>query len=105
MEKLRIDALKVPHHGSANNLNIDLLKLLDCPRYLVSTDGSGHHHTDREAIARVIKYGKNGENGSTLFFNYHREYNAVWSRKDLQARYGYSAVYPEPNEEGLKVDL
>src|SRR6185312_15243803 len=73
MEKLRIDALKVPHHGSAKNLNNDLLKLLDCPRYLISTDGTRHHHPDHEAIARVIKYGKNGENGSTLYFNYYSE--------------------------------
>ena len=102
---MRIDALKLPHHGSGNNLNIDLLKLLDCPRYLVSTDGSTFHHPDRQAIARVIKYGKNGETGSTLYFNYHSEDNEVWSRKDLQARYGYSAVYPKPEEEGLKVEL
>ena len=101
-EKLRIDALKLPHHGSGKNLNVDLLKLLDCPRYLVSSDGSTFHHPDREAIARVIKYGGSER---TLYFNYRSEFNDVWARKDLQAKYGYAAVYPKPEQEGLQVVL
>ena len=63
------------------------------------------HHPDREAIARVIKYGKNGETEARSTSTITAKYNEVWSRKDLQARYGYSAVYPKPEEEGLKVDL
>jgi len=36
-EKLRVDAMKLPHHGSRNNVSRELIELLDCPRYLVST--------------------------------------------------------------------
>ena len=36
-ERLRLDALKLSHHGSANGLNKALLDRLDCPRYLVPT--------------------------------------------------------------------
>ena len=102
IETLRIDAFKLPHHGSAKNLNIELLKLLDCQKYLVSSDGTTFHHPDREAIARVIKY---GGKGCTLYFNYYTEFSEVWGRKDLQSKYGYTAVFPPPDQEGLQVLL
>lgn len=102
LKTLKLDALKLPHHGSTKNLNIELLKLIDCPRYLVSSDGSTFHHPDREAIARVIEY---GGKQPTLYFNYLSEYNDVWARNDLQARYGYTTVYPRPGQAGLPVYL
>ncbi len=101
-EKLKLDAFKVSHHASQNNVSTELISLLDCPRYLVSTNGNHFCHPDREAIARVINYGgKHPE----IYFNYETRYNKVWLRKDLQEKYGYAAHYPEAGKEGLKVSL
>lgn len=102
LKRLPLDAFKLPHHGSGNNLDPDLLKLLDCRKYLVSSDGSTFHHPDREAIARVIKY---GGRSPLLCFNYMSEDNQVWFREDLRDKYKYRVVYPQPNEEGLRVEL
>ncbi len=104
-DKLKVDALKLPHHGSTKNLNIELLNLLHFPsqpKYLVSSDGSTFHHPDREAIARVIKY---GGTKPALFFNYSSEFNDVWADEALRKRYQYEVVYPKPHEEGLRVLL
>ena len=102
LKRLPLDAFKLPHHGSGNNLDPDLLKLLDCRKYLVSSDGSQFHHPDREAIARVIKY---GGRSPILCFNYMSEDNEVWFREDLRDTYKYRVIYPKPNEEGLRVEL
>src|SRR5262249_13578784 len=34
--RLRMDALKLPHHGSKYNVSSELLDLVSCPQYLVS---------------------------------------------------------------------
>jgi hypothetical protein len=104
--RLRLDAFVVPHAGSKGNLNRELLALLDCDRYLVSTDGRVFNHPDRETIARIITYGRaSNDRQPTLVFNYRSSANEMWASPDLQRRYGYIAVYPEPGTAGIKVQL
>ncbi len=101
-DKLKLDAFKVSHHASQNNLNIELMKLLDCHRYLISTNGDHFNHPDREAIGRIIKYG--GDHPK-LHFNFRTDLNDVWAQKALQEKYGYEAFYPEAGQSGLLVRL
>jgi beta-lactamase superfamily II metal-dependent hydrolase len=102
IDRLKLDAFKLPHHGSKNNLSSDLLQLLDCSGYLLSSSGEYFRHPDRQAVARVIKY---GGARPTLHFNYRSEFNRVWESADLQQRYGYSARYPAPDAAGLRLSL
>ncbi|HEV2038249.1 MAG TPA: hypothetical protein VGQ96_06550, partial [Candidatus Eremiobacteraceae bacterium] len=74
-EKLKLDALKLSHHGAANATTLELLNCLDCQRFLVSSNGNIFNHPDREAIARVIV---TGAVPSTLCFNYRSPLNALW---------------------------
>ena len=101
-EKLRIDALKLSHHGSANATTIPLLEALNCRRYLVSSNGNIFYHPDRESIARVILH---GGRQPTLCFNYRSPYNELWDSAVLKRRYGYAARYPGQGAEGLRVEL
>ena len=100
--RLRLDALKLPHHGSKANLPVELLKLIDCPRYLVSTNGAYFKHPDQEAIARIIKYG--GERPE-LLFNYKSRYNEVWGNQRLQSAHGYRAIFAEDGGDGVVLRL
>ena len=101
-EKLKLDALKLSHHGSGNATTVELLELLDCPRYLVSSSGNIFYHPDREAIARVILHG--GKN-PTLYFNYRSSLNELWAESTLKKRYHYKTKYPSKKSEGLRVLL
>src|SRR5262249_25354379 len=101
-QKLKLEALKLSHHGSANATTIPLLELLDCPRYLVSSNGNIFSHPDREAIARVILH---GGHEPTLYFNYRSPLNALWGERALRDRYGYKAEYPSEGTVGLLVRL
>jgi len=102
VKKLRLDAFKVSHHASQNNLNVELMRLLDCRNYLISTNGDHFNHPDREAIGRVIHYG--GEQ-PRLWFNYRTALNEVWEQPKLQTKYRYETVYPKPGQQGLIVRL
>ena len=101
IDALTLDAFKMAHHGSARNNSFDLLELLDCPRYLISTNGSRHHHPDPEALARVIDLrGRTAE----FYFNYESDETLLWADDDLIAQHGYVAHYPVGGD-GLKISL
>ena len=101
-KELAIDAFKVSHHASQNNISTELLDLLDCRQYLVSTNGDHFHHPDREAIARIIKHG--GDH-PVLHFNYRTRFNDVWARPDLQERHGYTTNYRKDDQASTTVAL
>ncbi len=100
--KVKLDAFKLPHHGSERNLSPDLLRLVDCPRYLVSTDGKQFEHPDDVALARVVTLSPS----PTLYFNYATDRNAEWRDPERQRdpRSGFTAVAPERGD-GLVVDV
>lgn len=100
--RLRLDAFKIPHHGSKFNLSRELLSRLDCRRYLFSTDGTQFRHPDHQAVARVIRFG--GDHPE-LVFNYRCAATTLWDNHGWKSRYGYCASYPEPGVDGLRVAI
>jgi hypothetical protein len=53
--KVRLDLFKVSHHGSRGNISDDVLRLVDCTQFLVSTDGKRFGHPDDDAIHAIAK--------------------------------------------------
>lgn len=92
-KRLKVDAVKVAHHGSKNNTDEGLVSLIDSPRYLFSTSGAQFKHPDEEAISRIIDGA--GGRPTTLYFNYFTEFNKKWQTPALQKKHGFSAVYNE----------
>ncbi|MQA21649.1 ComEC/Rec2 family competence protein [Rugamonas rivuli] len=74
---LKIDLLKVSHHGSQSNTSVALLNLIECCRFAISTNGKIHAHPDQAAIARVIGSNSNAE----LIFNYETALTARWQNR------------------------
>jgi beta-lactamase superfamily II metal-dependent hydrolase len=87
---LPLTILKVPHHGSTNNLSPELIRLLPAQRYLVSTDGGHFGHPDDAAIARILEA---GPRGLQLVFNYDSPRNRRWESAELVERYGHRVVF------------
>jgi len=104
LSRLKIDAVKLSHHGSSGNTSQELLRLIDCKHFLVSTNGKGgFHHPDREAIARVIK---TGGDGVQLWFNYRSPESCIWDDPWLKRRYyQYGTHYPDEGQQGLVVPI
>jgi hypothetical protein len=100
--RLRIDAFKMPHHGSRYNISREIVEAVDCPRFLVSTDGSRFGHPDPEALARVIKFG--GERPE-LIFNYRSEKTLAWKKPAWMKKYGYRVRYLDAPKDPGKVIL
>ncbi|MEM7310920.1 MAG: hypothetical protein AAF682_29895 [Planctomycetota bacterium] len=109
VERVPLDAFKLPHHGSRNNLNDELLALLDCRSFLVSTNGDRFKHPDSEALAHLLagswRPTPADDRPVQLVFNYRTEFNEGWDDDALRARWNYRTVYPDAGVEGLRVEL
>ena len=95
VDVLALDLVKLAHHGSRANVDEDLLRLVDSPRFLVSTNGAKFGHPDADALALVIAASRHET--PELVFNYETDATKGWKVPDLQRELNYTAVFPSPN--------
>ncbi|MGD9536824.1 MAG: ComEC/Rec2 family competence protein [Alphaproteobacteria bacterium] len=100
-KRLKVDAVKVSHHGSKNNTNDELLSLVESPRWLISTNGDQFKHPDKPCIARILKLAK----PDALYFNYRSEYTKPWIAAAAQKKFGYRAIVRPESATALEVPL
>lgn len=100
-KKLALDACKLPHHGSKSNVSRELINALDCPVYVLSSNGAYFKHPDRQAVARVIKH---GGPKVQLVFNYRTKHNEMWDSKPLRQQHGYTTAFPASAGAGVTLE-
>ena len=67
---LAVDFVKVAHHGSRHNTSNELLDLVKCNRYIISTNGDKFGHPDRESLAHILCHPTRDRNEKVhLYFN------------------------------------
>lgn len=88
VNKLKVDFVKVAHHGSRNNISNDLLDMIDCINYLIPTNGGANAcHPDRETMANIICHEGRSKETLHLYFNY--------TIKSIEARKGFRLFHKE----------
>ncbi|WCL53863.1 ComEC/Rec2 family competence protein [Gimibacter soli] len=90
--KCPVDLFKLSHHGSKGNVTRELLDIVACHRFAVSTSGSRFDHPDPEAMARILKTPTAAR--KQIHFNYTSPETRLWDRASLQGTYGYDCVFP-----------
>lgn len=50
--KLKCDCVKLSHHGGQHNTSFDLIKMLDCSRFLISSNKAGY--PNKKTLARIV---------------------------------------------------
>jgi glyoxylase-like metal-dependent hydrolase (beta-lactamase superfamily II) len=93
------DLVKVPHHGSENNVSASFVAALACGRYLFSSNGARYAHPSPQAVARVIQGGGQPE----LIFNYRTEFNEIWDDDLLKSMHRYTTNFGDAS--GVTVTL
>lgn len=78
---LHVDVLKVPHHGSAHNLEVDFFRRVTADHYVFSGDGE-HGNPEREALEMLLE--ARGDAPYTLHFTYPIDEIDVEREKDWQ---------------------
>lgn len=101
-DRLKVDAVKLSHHGSRANVTHELLRAVQADHYIVSTNNTIFDHPNDEAMARVLVHGGPDK---TLWFNYATVRNRRWALPALRARHGYRTRYPEGDGSGVQLAL
>ena len=99
---LNIDFLKLSHHGGKKNTSKELLELVNCDNYLISTDGSYYHHPNQETISRILLL---RDEPTHFYFNYRSEENEVWDNESLKKEWNYQTTFPLEGSEGIFIEV
>jgi len=65
--RLRVDTMKISHHASKKNTCNEFLKLIDCEKFIISSDGSRHGLPNKQSLARIVQ---SMDKPVTFYFNY-----------------------------------
>lgn len=65
-KKLKVDLVKISHHASKKNTSKELLELIKCEKFIISTNSLKHGLPDKLTLARIIK----NTPSCSLIFNY-----------------------------------
>ncbi|MGO6847961.1 MULTISPECIES: ComEC/Rec2 family competence protein [Rhizobium] len=101
--RLKIDLFKISHHGSQRNTSPSLLKMLDCTRFAISTDGSKHSHPDAQAIARILV--NDTVRPKALYFNFEQPHAKTWQTQEIEQEFSCVCVFPSNKELGLAIEV
>jgi hypothetical protein len=78
---MHVDVLKVPHHGSANNMEVSFFKTITADHYVFSGNGE-HGNPERETIEMLFT--ARGKSKMTLYFTYPIDDIDVERKKDWE---------------------
>ncbi|AKC62879.1 Zn-dependent hydrolase [Clostridium sporogenes] len=89
-QKLKVDLIKIAHHGSGGNITKGLLEMIDCDKFLICTNGARYSHPDPESISRIITANRDKE--KVIIMNYETPSIKKFLSKKLMEKYRYSIV-------------
>lgn len=96
--------IKIPHHGSKNNIDRSFLKSVKCKNYLISTDGSGRsRHPDLETIAFIAE-----SQQTNIYINYKLNEFSIDNDliNELKKRYEFNLIdFRSDKNSCLELDL
>lgn len=102
--RFRVDVMKVSHHGSKGNTTSELLDLIDCSRFVFSTNGNLHGHPDPETIARILMH--RSSERKELIFNYPpKGQTRPWDVPKHRDKWNFTCVWPPVGDRIQIVDL
>lgn len=76
---LKLDCCKISHHGSSHNTSLELLELLDCENYIISSNWT-HNRPSKTCLSRIVV--SNSSKQSNLYFNY--KYKDIFTIEEKQ---------------------
>lgn len=101
---LKVDVLKVAHHGAWSNNSPELINRIRANYYLFSSNGRRHHHPHYPTMAWILK--KHGTDTlKTFVFNYKQSDRLIEVDDDqMKHKYNYLTLWPDVDEFGNGTD-
>jgi beta-lactamase superfamily II metal-dependent hydrolase len=95
-QKIKIDVVKLSHHGSKKNTNDALLRLIDCQNFVVSANANkSHYHPNKETLVRVLNH-VGMERTNFYFVNKNTDIERIFDEDS-----NVNTHYPQSKEKGI----
>lgn len=78
--KLKIEFCKIAHHASRHNTSNELIQLLDCSNYIISTQQTSDGRPSKECLSRIIC---NSGKAINFYCNYELEWNKIFTEEEF----------------------
>jgi beta-lactamase superfamily II metal-dependent hydrolase len=75
---LKAELVKISHHGSKANNNVEMLELIKTTKYVISTNGDKHAHPNKQFIARLASIISDCD----VYFNYPEKIEKIFTDAD-----------------------
>ncbi len=76
---IKTEMVKLSHHGSKGNTSPELLSMINCSKYIVSTDATRHGLPNKTTFARIHSNNSN----AVILFNYKSVISSIYSKGEL----------------------
>lgn len=98
-----LDYLKLPHHGSYRNLNQNILSLIDCQNFIITTNGKNSFLPNKKALLKIIRHVKNKRKDRLNFiFNYKETIDLLNIDSSERKKYNITLM-PNNNDYGFSI--
>lgn len=99
---LRVDILKLSHHGSAGSTSDELLKLVSCRNYVISSSGQCDYLPNKQTLARILSSSNYSDQYPIRFlFNYDNEVmRNIFSEED-RSTFNFECYYASNDQNAL----
>lgn len=110
VSSLKLDLVKISHHGSRFNFNEKLLESINCTHFATSTDGEKHAHPHKTTFAKIIKSEFRNKNKKLHFyFNYSSDPIKEIFKKEKEnnqtQEYKFEDHTPEGDTQGYLINF
>lgn len=95
--KLKVDFCKIAHHASRHNTSNELIQILDCRNYIISTQQTNDGRPSKECLSRIIC---NSERSINFYCNYKLDWNKVFTEEEFMK---YDMKFLLLDEQGINV--
>lgn len=83
---LKIDLMKLPHHGSVRNITKNIMAEIECSNFVISTNiNKKYLLPNKETIAKLIRYRNCAEETINVHFNYKEALDVLNITEEEQA--------------------
>ena len=85
---LKLDLMKLPHHGSHRNITKNILSEVKCSNFVVSTNvNKRYFFPNKETVAKLIGYRSNAEDTINVYFNYQESLDVLGIKEEEICKY------------------
>lgn len=95
--KIKIDYCKIAHHASKHNTSNQLIQMMDCHNFIISTHKTSQGRPSKECLSRIIC---NTKEPVTFYCNYNLNAESIFTKQELDT---YKMKFITLDENGITV--